>query len=407
MTEAYLSGRVTQAAELYKEIVENARMATGALVVHLYWFDSKKRRTVRIASSALAPRMQMGLQEVQRNFPDFRPEQVVTEVTVNSLLQRVFLEGKTVRATLEEIAAGVVDSSIIQSVKKCIGIGHVFTSPLIWRGRVFAALCFHHSEPITRATEVICEAFARQVTLTMENAYLLSESRRHVEELRRSRALLTEAEEELRRKLAEFLHGHIQSHLLVAWHRLADASRLVHSEPEAAAGLIEECRRLIDKVREEDVRKVSHKLHPAIIQVGLIPALRSLADTYRDHLDVCLDVDAEVVAWDNVVHNRIPERVRLTVYRVVEEALANACRHGRASSAEVRLSACDDTLQVSVVDDGVGLARGKVQLGLALESIEARLSQLGGSWQLRNNEVGCGTTLTVAVPLQTVSEKVV
>lgn len=292
-------------AELYQEIAETARRATGSHVVYLYWFDRKEGRAVRIASSVTPLRVRLGLREIQRTFPDFFPDEMQPDVTVNPLVRQVFYEGRAVRATLDDITEGLIDPQVLASIKSRIGIEHVFMTPLIWNGQVFAALVFHHSECISRATEAICKAFARQLKLTVENAYLLTESRRQVDELRRSRALLAEAEEELRKKVAEFLHGQVQSHLLVAWHRLGEACELVHTDPDQAAALIEESRRIIDQMREEDVRKLSHLLHPAVIQVGLIPALRSLADSYRDQLEVHLVVDSQVSAWDRLAQSRI------------------------------------------------------------------------------------------------------
>lgn len=399
MDDACLGGPETQQADLYREIVDNARMATGAYAVYLYWFDREKGRAVRVAGSTSTPRISLGVRDLERIFQGFSLEDLNPEVTANPLLRQIFLEGMPVRATLEEVTAGFVDVEVLAALKSRIGIAHVFAVPLRCRGQIFAALTFHHAEPITQAIEAIGKAFARQVTLLMENTCLLAESRRHLEELRRSHALLAEAEEELRRKVAEFLHGEVQSRLLVVWHRLGEASDLISTVPERAAALVEECRDVLDRVREEDVRKVSHRLHPAIIQVGLIPALRSLADTNRHRMDIRLSVDAQVAEWDSVAQNSIPQRIRLTAYRIVQEALANACRHARASSAEVRLSAREGALTIVVVDDGDGLPPGPVRIGLGLGSIDARLSQLGGSWRLENNPDGPGALLTASVPV--------
>ena len=394
MDDACLGGPDAE-ADLYREIVDNARMATGAYAVYLYWFD-RERGAVRVAGRP--PLAYPSACDLERIFQGFSLEDLNPELR-QILLRQIFLEGMPVHATLEEVTAGFVDVEVLAALKSRIGIAHVFAVPLRCRGQIFAALTFHHAEPITQAIEAIGKAFARQVTLLMENTCLLAESHRHLEELRRSHALLAEAEEELRRKVAEFLHGEVQSRLLVVWHRLGEASDLISTDPERAAALVEECRDVLDRVREEDVRKMSHRLHPAIIQVGLIPALRSLADTYRHRMDIRLSVDAQVAEWDSVAQNSIPQRIRLTAYRIVQEALANACRHARASSAEVRLSAREGALTIVVVDDGDGLPPGPVRIGLGLGSIDARLSQLGGSWRLENNPDGPGALLTASVPV--------
>src|SRR5690606_23195187 len=78
--------------------------------------------------------------------------------------------------------------------------------------------------------------------------------------------------------------------------------------------------------------------HPEVIDVGLLPALHSQAAYYRDHFEAVVRADARVRRLDQVRENRIPVSVRLAVYRVVEEALANAAHHAGADRVEVELS---------------------------------------------------------------------
>lgn len=73
----------------------------------------------------------------------------------------------------------------------------------------------------------------------------------------------------------------------------------------------------------------------------------------------------------------------------------------------MRLQAGEGTLRIAVQDDGVGLKSGPVNVGLGLGSIDARLSQLGGRWDLQNNRKGRGATLTVEVPLSVAFDQAV
>jgi PAS domain S-box-containing protein len=155
--------------------------------------------------------------------------------------------------------------------------------------------------------------------------------RHRVWELERSRELIIEAEERLRRDIAEQLHGGVQTKLLLAWYQLVDCQRVLETDPGRAAALLQGLGEDIDIIRERDVRQVSHRLHPSVIQVGLQPALEMLAEGYEGRMAVELRVDERLAALDDPLANCLPEAVRLSVYRVVEEALANAQRHGRAS----------------------------------------------------------------------------
>ena len=226
--------------------------------------------------------------------------------------------------------------------------------------------------------------------------------RRRVDELERSRALIVQAEEDLRREIAEQLHGGVQTKLLLAWYRLVECRGLLAADPGRAAALLDEIADTIEGIREQDVRQVSHRLHPSVIHVGLVPALETLVEgsakgsAGRRSVDV--RTDDCVLALDDPVANRLPDPVRLAAYRVVEEALANVYRHAQASRATVELTAPDGTLEIVVRDDGRGFAPGQALAGLGMNAIAARVGQLGGAWWL-DSAPGRGTTLTVRLPL--------
>ena len=276
----------------------------------------------------------------------------------------------------------------------------------------------------------------RQERLSEEKQQLVAELWEYVRALRLSRRLATEREEQLRRRIAEELHGPVQTRLLHAWFQLGKAREALPREDAAAAQIIEQARSEIEQVREGDIRELSHLLHPAVVQVGLVPALKSLVARFRDHFAVELDTAPEVVALDGAQDNRIPEAVRLAVYRVVDEALANVVRHGGARKVRVTLSLAgsmprtagvdraphggepqaepgeEKCLWVAVVDDGKGLppgvryGRGAVDRapapagsrGLGLQLIEGRIGDLGGAWSL-SSVPGGGARLDVWIPL--------
>src|SRR5437764_12653860 len=110
-------------------------------------------------------------------------------------------------------------------------------------------------------------------------------------ESRQARQQSIAAEERLRREISELLHSRVQSKLLVVWHRLGDALKLIESDPTSAAVLVREVRDEVDRIREKEVRQASHLLHPSIIRVGLVPAVRSLATRYEDYYRIVLDID--------------------------------------------------------------------------------------------------------------------
>lgn len=219
-------------------------------------------------------------------------------------------------------------------------------------------------------------------------------------ELEASRRQLTEREESVRRDIAELLHGRVQSRLVVTGHRLQEARELLARDPQRAAELLATAQKELEEVRETDVRRASHLLHPSIIRVGLIPALYDLLERFRGPMDVEVDIDPQVAELDRADGPGIPEAVRLAAYRVLEEALNNV--HNHAGAAKVRISVYlrpDHILELTVEDDGRGLAAEGPKLGLGLAVIAARVLDLKGDWSI-SPAPGSGTRLTAWFPLR-------
>lgn len=240
---------------------------------------------------------------------------------------------------------------------------------------------------------------ARMEALAEENARLIQDLHRQLQEVQRSRRLITAAEERTKRNIAEMLHGRVQTRLLVAWHRLGECEKLVGTDCATALALLQEVRDEIDQIREQDVRQASHLLHPSIIRVGLVPAVRSLVRSFESRFQLVVNLDPRLESLDSPLHNAIPTSCRLTAYRAIEEALNNALRHAKPSKVEISLGLdADGQLRVEIADDGVGFDKSKLVMGLGLESIAGRVDQEGGSWDIVSAP-GQGTRLSVKLPI--------
>jgi signal transduction histidine kinase len=102
------------------------------------------------------------------------------------------------------------------------------------------------------------------------------------------------------------------------------------------------------------------------------------------------------VRFSGPVDHVIGENVADQLIAVLNEALSNAARHAQASKVEVDLSADSAAVELSVVDDGVGIAPGGRHSGLA--NLRERAEQLGGSFTVQAGDRG-GTVLRWKVPV--------
>lgn len=225
--------------------------------------------------------------------------------------------------------------------------------------------------------------------------------RERVRDLDRTRALLARADERVRREAAEVLHGRVQSRLLASQVRIERAVALVATDPAAAQRELAEVVSVLDDLRVNDVRFTSHQLHPPTIRISLLSALRSLIATFEGSfaVDVELKSSPEVAALDDPTAGVLDEATRLVFYRVLEEALQNAYRHGRATEVRAELTVVTGArLQLRVSDNGIGFSPDAFTMGLGVASLAARVEDQGGAWWI-SSAPGTGTTLTAIVPL--------
>lgn len=96
----------------------------------------------------------------------------------------------------------------------------------------------------------------------------------------------------------------------------------------------------------------------------------------------------------------VDKPVSVALLRVTQEALVNIHRHSRASSAKVALEKHSNQLQLTVSDDGIGIAAatGKTTTrGIGIQGMRHRVEVLGGRFQIR--KLKHGTKVSASVPL--------
>jgi signal transduction histidine kinase len=198
--------------------------------------------------------------------------------------------------------------------------------------------------------------------------------------VRGERMIQLAAEERVRAETARFLHDNMQSTLLRASIRLDTLRRvdLTDADRDALDHAIAE----IDDVRETGVRAIGRRLSPPLGSTGLIVALRELAGSYAGVMTVGVHVDDAVAdRYRQVVDD---DRVPLAVYRIIEQTLQNALKHGRAVNARLDLRSTDgDVIHLTVTADGVApLPEPQRHKGDGTAIINAWFDEVGGDWAL-------------------------
>lgn len=139
----------------------------------------------------------------------------------------------------------------------------------------------------------------------------------------------------------------------------------------------------------KDVRRSMHKLRPDDLEkLSLQDALMKMA---RDFSEAgTTKVDLKIVDFPQDLREDQAE----VVYRILQEGMTNASRHGHAKNVGISVVGANDTLEIIISDDGVGC--DKVKAGFGLHHMQERVSLLGGNLNYYSKG---GFVLEVSLPL--------
>jgi two-component system NarL family sensor kinase len=230
---------------------------------------------------------------------------------------------------------------------------------------------------LTAATSALSFTLARRRARVLG---LLDVRRRLIAETMR-------ADERNNRELSEQLHDGPLQNLLAA--RLDLDELRDNSTPEVFDRLDAALRETVT-----ELRTTVATLHPQVLtQLGLTAAVRDLAQRYEQRWGTPVRADL-----DEVGH---PEAQAL-IHRAARELLANAHKHSRATSLEVRLYSRSGSTVLQVADDGVGfdpaiLARRVSEGHIGLASLVVAVEAIGGAMDFAERPGG-GTLVTVTIP---------
>jgi signal transduction histidine kinase len=208
------------------------------------------------------------------------------------------------------------------------------------------------------------------------------------DELAESRARVVHARDEERRAVRRELHDGLGPALAGVGYGIAAARTMLTSDPAGAGHLLDRLQCELDS-RVEEVRALAREMVPPIlIEAGLAPALLELADRHRmGGLDVVVDVDRRIELGSTTDH---------ALYGIASEALRNVVRHAQATRCRISLHVDHGSVELSVCDDGVGIAPGRPS-GVGLQSMRERADAIGAQLSVAPGASG-GAEVRVRIP---------
>jgi signal transduction histidine kinase len=148
----------------------------------------------------------------------------------------------------------------------------------------------------------------------------------------------------------------------------------------------------------DSIRRISHELRPTILDdLGLIPAVEVLAEGVAARTDLRVTVEGST-------SGRLPGPVETALYRIIQEALANAIRHARCTGVDIRFGRENGDVLCAIRDNGGGfdveeVVARRARHGLGILGMRERVASLGGTLDIQSRS-GQGTELRLRVSVE-------
>jgi signal transduction histidine kinase len=204
---------------------------------------------------------------------------------------------------------------------------------------------------------------------------------------------LMRAQDEERRRIARELHDSTGQVLAALGMNIGLMEK---QSSEVNLPKFEECRELIGLATSE-IRNLSYLLHPPLMdEAGLVSAVREYASGFAARSGLSIQVEIEETI------GRLDSDREMALFRVIQESLGNVYRHSGSATATINLYRLGADIVLEISDQGQGLPAemgGAPKFGVGITSMQERLRQIGGTFQIETGEAG--TKVTALLPNNT------
>ena len=228
--------------------------------------------------------------------------------------------------------------------------------------------------------------------------HALEDKNRQLEEMNTNiKQLLADIErmtvQKERNMLAKEIHDVLGHSLNYALHVLESNRIIVDKDPERAIERLRQAVIHIDRGLGEIRADFLNETNPNTSLDSFVPFSQELKRMVQKYKDIGLG--AEIAALDDL--SGYSEQLFRTLYRICQEAITNAVKHGAANQVIISIKKAGDSAVLRIVDDGAGCAA--VIKGGGLSGMEARVRELGGVILFSGFEDGRGFQIQASIPL--------
>jgi signal transduction histidine kinase len=208
----------------------------------------------------------------------------------------------------------------------------------------------------------------------------------------------SESAEKERNRITRELHDMIGYALTNVIVMMDAAPLLVREDPETLGELLGKVRAQAEDALRE-TRGILHRLRDIreLEPLGL-RALHQLGRSFQGATRIEVTLNPGNLPWS------FGRRLDAALFRLVQEGLTNAFRHGRATSVRINLWQTEGAILVSIFDNGTGIAPDGLEEGMGLRGMRERLEIFGGGIELRNRTDGFELLATIPYRMGKIGE---
>lgn len=271
----------------------------------------------------------------------------------------------------------------------------------LWLLTLFADLAMiaiRNAELHTQLKAISRDLESKVEERTLELSVATKEIANKADQLRNLLAHTIHLQEEERARIAREMHDGVIQMVTALRYELKAANVAVSMDnPADASAKLKQARQVLGDM-EKEIRHAIYDLHPpALDAVDLIPALRK----YTKNFEAVSGIGCNLQVHGQPC--RLPSRVEVAIFRIVEQGLQNVVTHAGATETVVNLAFESDVLCLEVQDNGRGFdpdhgwAQNR-ENHLGLVSMQERVRNLEGTMEIFS-QPGGGTQLRFALPL--------
>lgn len=237
------------------------------------------------------------------------------------------------------------------------------------------------------------------ILLVLMAAILLMQRNKRIAQAEKDEAIIFEqeksiqaviqAQEEERKRIAKELHDGIVQELTTIKMGLNAFSNRVPPENQDE---IKTLALQLDKSTKE-TREISHQMMPlALRELGLLPAIEDMFSRSFEHVGIRYEINHKNL------EERLPEKIEISLFRIVQELVNNTIKHSKANLVELTLNKNENSILMVFEDNGIGYNTDQAHNGLGINNLNSRVKFVNGVITLESSKDN-GSSAIIRIPI--------